>query len=90
MQLPYMDTTLVVLSAFVIFMLVSSGALLILWIAVPFSVFGVKGLLRKVIEEQEKTNMLLSGLVRDRRDRPMEGPAENRDSAIRPEDKAED
>ena len=32
----------------------------ILWILVPFAVFGIKGLLRRQIEEQRRTNELLA------------------------------
>ena len=33
----------------------------ILWILVPFAVFGIKPLLRQLLEEQRRTNQLLSG-----------------------------
>ena len=58
-----MDTYFVLAGAFIIFFLVSIGALIVLWIAVPFSVFGTKELLRKQIEEQEKTNRILAALL---------------------------
>ena len=32
----------------------------IMWILVPFAVFGIKGLLRRQIEEQRRTNELLA------------------------------
>ena len=35
--------------------------LVILWILVPFAVFGIKPLLRQLLEEQRRTNQLLSG-----------------------------
>lgn len=34
-----------------------------IWIALPFSIFGVKDLLREAIEEQKKTNELLKKLL---------------------------
>ncbi|MFQ5441354.1 MAG: hypothetical protein ACE5EB_01365 [Thermodesulfobacteriota bacterium] len=45
------------------FILVLAAALLILWIAMPFSVFALKGLLKQCIREQEKTNALLRVLI---------------------------
>ena len=43
------------------FFLFSLGVVLsILWILVPFAVFGIKGLLRRQIEEQRRTNELLA------------------------------
>lgn len=36
--------------------------LAILWILIPFAVFGIKGLLRDILAEQRRTNALLSGL----------------------------
>ena len=47
--------------------------LLIVWIALPFSIFGVKSLLKQAISEQKKTNKLLKALLnkeRDKEDRP--------------------
>lgn len=37
--------------------------LAILWLLVPFAIFGIKGLLRDLIQEQRRTNALLSGMV---------------------------
>lgn len=34
--------------------------LAILWLLVPFAVFGIKGLLRDLIREQQRTNALLA------------------------------
>ena len=59
----YFSSTLVVLGAFAIFLLISVGVILVLWIAMPFSVFGTKPLLKKLKEEQEKTNKLLKTLL---------------------------
>ncbi|MGV6491351.1 hypothetical protein ACTUVK_000514 [Stenotrophomonas rhizophila] len=48
-----------------------SGALLIIWVAlgllwlfVPFAIFAIKRLLKQLVDEQKRTNELLSGLVR--------------------------
>jgi len=70
------DSILAVAIAFLLFILISIGIILVLWIAMPFSVFGVKGLLRKSIEEQEKTNRLLSDLVETLKLKEKTPPAE--------------
>jgi hypothetical protein len=36
---------------------------ILLWVILPFSIFGMKGLVREVIEEQQKTNKLLKTLL---------------------------
>jgi len=38
--------------------------LIVLWVALPFAVFGVKGLLREAIAQQRRTNELLERLSR--------------------------
>lgn len=58
-----LHSALVVLGAFAIFLIVSVGVILVLWIAMPFSVFGTKPLLKKLIQEQEKTNKLLNSIL---------------------------
>jgi len=58
-----MESYIAIIAAFVIFLAVSAGVVVILWIAMPFSVFGVKDLMKKTIEEQEKTNRFLKTLV---------------------------
>lgn len=69
-----MESPFVIIAALVIFILTAAGVVLVLWIAMPFSMFGVKAHLRKMVEEQEKTNRLLEALVdsaaRDRAPRP--------------------
>lgn len=40
--------------------------LLILWAVLPFSVFGIKDLIREAIEEQKKTNELLQRLLKEK------------------------
>ena len=45
--------------ALAIFVFAALAVFLVLWIAVPFAVFGIKDLLRESIEEQKKTNRLL-------------------------------
>lgn len=63
------NPALVVFSAFFIFFAVAAGVMVILWIALPFSVFGTKGLLTRLIEEQEKTNAFLKDLLKAQRDK---------------------
>lgn len=36
---------------------------LILWIVLPFSVFGIKGLIKEAIQEQKRTNELLKEIL---------------------------
>lgn len=57
------DSAYILMAAFAIFFFVSTGVILVLWIAMPFSVFGLKSLLKKSIEEQEKTNRLLRTII---------------------------
>ena len=40
--------------------------LLILWVALPFSIFGIKDLIREAIEEQKRTNELLQRLLKEK------------------------
>lgn len=57
------DSPFLIIAALIFFILAAIGVLLVLWIAMPFSVFGVKRRLEKIAEEQEKTNSLLEALV---------------------------
>lgn len=57
------DPSITFLIAAVVFFIVGGGVLFVLWIATPFSVFGVKGLLMRLIEEQKETNRILNELV---------------------------
>ena len=57
------ESALIIFAAFAIFLAVGAGAILVLWILMPFSVFGTKELLKKSIAEQEKTNRLLRSLL---------------------------
>lgn len=67
-------------AAVFIFFAAAAGVMVILWIVLPFSVFGTKGLLRRLIEEQEKTNALLKGLLGARKETGAEeGAPENRE-----------
>lgn len=42
--------------------------LAVLWIALPFAVFGAKGLLKTMIHEQRRTNELLTALGQQQAD----------------------
>lgn len=42
--------------------------LAILWVIMPFAIFGTKGKLDELIREAKKTNQLLQGLSRNPRD----------------------
>jgi predicted membrane protein len=54
------------MGAFGIVFIVLFFVLLAIWIALPFSIFGVKDLIREVIEEQKKTNELLKNLLKEK------------------------
>ena len=74
------DNSMFFIAAFFLFAVVSIGVILVLWIAMPFSVFGVKSLLKKALDEQAETNRLLRALLELRRDegcgsRPQDGTA---------------
>jgi len=57
------ESSLIIFAAFAIFLAVGAGAIVVLWIIMPFSIFGTKELLKKSIAEQEKTNRLLRSLL---------------------------
>lgn len=57
------ESVYILLAAFGVFFFLSIGVILVLWIAMPFSIFGVKNLLKRSIEEQEKTNRLLKSIL---------------------------
>jgi hypothetical protein len=48
-----------------LFFLIAAGALIILWVALPFSLFGIKGLLRELIDEQRRSSALLLEVKRE-------------------------
>ncbi|MBI5644069.1 MAG: hypothetical protein HY954_11425 [Deltaproteobacteria bacterium] len=58
----FFNSPFIFLGAFLLFLAISIGVVLILWIAMPFSIFGTKNLLKKLIEEQEKANKLLKSI----------------------------
>ena len=42
-----------------LFFVIAIAALIILWVALPFALFGIKGLLRELIDEQKRSSTLL-------------------------------
>jgi len=54
---------------FIFFILALAAFVFILWIIMPFSVFGLKGLLRQCISQQKKTNDLLEEMISTQRER---------------------
>jgi hypothetical protein len=67
-----------VVVASIIFFFLAAGVVLVLWIAMPFSLFGLKSSLRSVAEAQGETNRLLRSMLnilteREERDRRMVG-----------------
>ncbi len=80
-----MDASLIVLSAFAVFFVVSIAVLIVLWIALPFSVFGTKDLIKKTIEEQEKTNKLLKSILEADLSREKAESPEKTDKARNPD-----
>ncbi|HLE09300.1 MAG TPA: hypothetical protein VI914_06700 [Thermodesulfobacteriota bacterium] len=55
------STTLIM--ALLIFFLIAVGVLTVLWIILPFSVYGIKDILKEVREEAKKTNRLLEEVL---------------------------
>ena len=51
------------MGAFGLLFLLLLFILIIIWIALPFSVFGIKELVREAIDEQKKTNELLKDIL---------------------------
>ncbi|MEK6599451.1 MAG: hypothetical protein AABY52_03800 [Deltaproteobacteria bacterium] len=52
------------MGAFGLLFLLLFFILVLIWIVLPFAVFGIKDLLREAIEEQKKTNELLKDLLK--------------------------
>lgn len=64
-----------ILVTLAIFFLLSLGVLVVLWIALPFSVFGIKDLVRQCLKEQKETREILKAIYR--REFPGEFPGES-------------
>ena len=52
--------------------------LAILWVLVPFAVFGIKSLLKEHIHQQQITNALLSDLIANLNDAPWSEAAQKK------------
>jgi hypothetical protein len=61
-----MDILGVAAWAVAVFFILSIAVLTVLWIALPFSIFGIKDLLRELIEEQRKTNALIRDFKKEK------------------------
>ncbi len=62
--------------AFIIFVIVSIAVMIALRILLPFSIFKIRDLAEKSLEEQKKTNELLSALLREFAKKGIEKRAE--------------
>lgn len=51
------------MGAFGLFFLFLWVVLLVLWIILPFYIFGIKGLIKEMLEEQKKTNEFLKDIL---------------------------
>ena len=58
-----MDSAAAGYAAFGGILLVFGFILSVLWILVPFAIFGIKGLLKQLIAEQRRANDLLTGMA---------------------------
>jgi ABC-type bacteriocin/lantibiotic exporter with double-glycine peptidase domain len=56
------------MGAFGLLFLVLFFFLMLIWIVLPFAVFGIKDLLREIIAEQKRTNELLKDTLKTRED----------------------
>ncbi len=70
----FQDPSVTLIAAFVLFFLTAIGVVLVLWIAMPFSVFGIKGSVKKGIEAQEETNRLLRSILETLKGLEAKGP----------------
>lgn len=51
------------MGAFGLFIIIVSIVLLIVWTVLPFYIFGIKGIMREILEQQKKTNEFLKDMV---------------------------
>lgn len=75
MFLDNFPTSMIAVIGFFFFILLI--ILILLWVILPFSIFGMKGLVREVIEEQQKTNKLLKTLLQRYPTKSMKETGEN-------------
>jgi hypothetical protein len=62
--------------AFAIFFFLSIGVLIVLWIALPLSVFGIKDLLRECLKELGETKEILKSIAEGDKDEEANEPDE--------------
>jgi hypothetical protein len=62
--------------AFAIFFFLSIGVLIVLWIALPLSVFGIKDLLRECLKELSETKEILKSIAEGDKDEEANEPDE--------------
>ncbi|TAN60203.1 hypothetical protein EPN18_09040 [bacterium] len=62
----------IIIAALILFFITAGGVIAILWIAMPFSIFGTKGLIKKLLQEQERTNLLLAEMLSSVRQKEQE------------------
>ncbi|MFQ5479974.1 MAG: hypothetical protein ACE5DW_01700 [Thermodesulfobacteriota bacterium] len=65
------DKVPIFIAVLLFIILILAAIVLVLWIAMPFSVFAVKRLLKECVAEQKKTNSLLQKLVDGKEDRAV-------------------
>ena len=70
------------MGAFGLLFLLLFFILVLIWIALPFSVFGIKDLLREIIEEQKKNNELLKDLLKAGAAAPTDRIEEEKDKGL--------
>ena len=68
----------VMLGAIALFFVLALAVLIVLWIALPFSLFGVKGLLREILEEQKRCGVFMKEVRRELEKRDEKGGPEER------------
>ena len=61
-----------------LFFVIAVAVLIILWIALPFALFGIKGLLRELIDEQKRSSSLLLEIKREMKKRDESGQPQER------------
>ncbi len=70
----FQDPSVALIAAFVLFFFTAIGVVLVLWIAMPFSVFGIKGSVKKGTAAQEETNRLLYSILETLKRLEPQGP----------------
>lgn len=53
----------------IVFLWIAGFLIAVLWVLLPFAVFGLKDLVRELIKEQKRTNVMLELATRNARER---------------------